>query len=596
MKRITFLLLSVLSIQLYARETTIFSVSGIYYKITSDINRTVEVTANTNSCALYSGDIVIPDSVEYNGIYYKVTALGSRAFSLGTIRSLVLPLSLQTIGSECFAGATLPEVITLSDSLKEIKYAAFWATTGTNVVSIPAATRIISERAFADMYNLRQINVDTASIYYMSIDGVMYSKDSTKLLACPRTKSGSFVIPYGVKYIESFAFESCSINTVEVPNTVTTIKNSAFSECATLRTLHIPASVTNIEGGAFRVCTNLTKLTVDSLNQNYTVVDKVLYSINMDTLKNHSTARDTVRVLEGVKVIDFDAFAGLSTMKYVILPESVIKISEEAFISSNLRGISLSPRLQEIRAYAFFGCTLLSGEIEIPNTVKEIGIGAFYGAGMDAVRMSDSVKVIPREAFAYCSNLDVYTGGASVERIEEYAFRSCGRFAKNIVFPPSLRVVEDVAFVFTDIETVEFTGVVDTIGQINLGDIEKLILVNTTPPYSNGKIANSCDSIIIPCGATQAYLSNSNWSSYSYIEDCDGIEENDPQSAVQVVAQHNSIDVYNAENYAVAIYDVMGRCHASESATGQSIRHYPLHTVGVYVVHINGKGYKVVVR
>ena len=152
-------------------------------------------------------------------------------------------MSLQTIGSECFAGATLPEVITLSDSLKEIKYAAFWATTGTNVVSIPAATRIISERAFADMYNLRQINVDTASIYYMSIDGVMYSKDSTKLLACPRTKSGSFVIPYGVKYIESFAFESCSINTVEVPNTVTTIKNSAFSECATLRTLHIPASV-----------------------------------------------------------------------------------------------------------------------------------------------------------------------------------------------------------------------------------------------------------------------------------------------------------------------------------------------------------------
>ena len=580
---------------MYAREETIFSVGSIFYKITSEINRTVEVTANTNSCSFYSGNFVIPDSVEYNGIHYRVTALGSRAFTSSTIRSLVLPISLQTIESECFVGATLPEVITFPDSLKEIKYAAFWATVGTNVISIPAATRTIRERAFADMYNLRQINVDTANPYYMSIDGVMYSKDSTRLLACPRLKSETFVIPYGVKYIESFAFESCKISNVKIPNTVTTIKNSAFSECESLRTLHIPVSVTNIEGGAFRICTNLTNFTIDSLNTNYTIVDDALYSINMDTLKNHSTARDTVRVLDGVKVIDLDAFAGLKKIKYVIMPESVIKILEEAFQSSNLRGISFSPRLQEIRAYAFFGCTLLTGGIEIPNTVKKIGMGAFYGAAINSVKMSDSVKIIQREAFAYCSKLNSYTGGASVERIEEAAFRDCGSFAKNIVFPPSLRVIEDCAFIFTEIKTVEFTDIVDTIGQSNFGDIKKLILVNPTPPYSR-KAVNSCDSIIIPCGATQAYLSNPNWSSYNYTEDCDGIEDIDPQSAVQVVAQHKAVDVYNAENYSVAIYDLMGRCHTAEPATGYNLRHYTLPSSGVYIVRVNGKGYKVVVQ
>ena len=91
-------------------------------------------------------------------------------------------------------------------------------------------------------------------------------------------------------------------------------------------------------------------------------------------------------------------------------------------------------------------------------------------------------------------------------------------------------------------------------------------------------------------------MSDPNWSSYNYEEDCGGVEEIDPQSAVRVVAQHHAIDVHNAEEYAVAIYDAMGRCHAAEPATGQSLRHYPLPTAGVYVVHINGKGYKVVVR
>ena len=595
MKKITFLLFIALSIQLYAREETIFSVGNLYYRVTSALERTVEVTSTQIVCGYYSGDIVVPDSVEYNGTYYKVTALGDEAFSYASINSLVLPIGVQTIGENCFSGARLPVSLVLPDSLKIIENGAFFAANAVSIISIPAATRNIQERVFADIISLRQITVDTANKHYMSIEGVLYTKDTTKLLACPLTKSGEFVIPYGVEYIEACAFEECKIDEVIIPNTVRIIKNSAFSECESLRKLHIPASVTSIEGGAFRICTNLTNFTIDSLNPNYTIVDNALYSINMDTLKNHSTAKDTVIILDGVKVIDVDALAGLRRVKYAILSESVVKIGDGAFMSSGIRGIKFSQQLQEIGGYAFFVCNLMAGGIEIPNSVKTIGERAFYGVPINAVRMSDSVKVIEKEAFFGCNNLNSYTGGASVERIEEYAFSECGSFAKNIVFPPSLQVIEEAAFFMTEIETVEFTGIVDTIGEVNFGDIEKLILVNPIPPYSK-KAVNSCDSIIIPCGATQAYLSNSNWSSYSYIEDCDGIEENDPQSAVQVVAQHNSIDVYNAENYAVAIYDLMGRCHTAEPATGQGLRHYPLPTAGVYVVHINGKGYKVVVR
>ena len=223
-----------------------------------------------------------------------------------------------------------------------------------------------------------------------------------------------------------------------------------------------------------------------------------------------------------------------------------------------------------------------------------LGGHVFSASGLETVVMSDSVKVIPYRAFQYCQRLRSYTGGSSVERIGEYAFSVCGSFAKNLVFPSTLKVIENMAFLSTNIQTVEFTGIIDTIGYSNFGDIRKFILINPTPPYSI-KALNSCDSIIIPCGATEAYMSNHSWDRYSYIEDCDGVEEN-PMAAVKVTAGYHSIEVLNAEGCSVAIYDVMGRCHASEGATGQNIRHYSLPTAGMYVVRVNDRGYKVVVR
>ena len=223
-----------------------------------------------------------------------------------------------------------------------------------------------------------------------------------------------------------------------------------------------------------------------------------------------------------------------------------------------------------------------------------LGGHVFSASGLETVVMSDSVKVIPYGAFQYCQRLRSYTGGSSVERIGEYAFSVCGSFAKNLVFPSTLKVIENMAFLSTNIQTVEFTGIIDTIGYSNFGDIRKFILINPTPPYSI-KALNSCDSIIIPCGATEAYMSNHSWDRYSYIEDCDGVEET-PQAAVKVTAGYRSIEVLNAEGYSVAIYDVMGRCIVNEPANGLTHRHYSVPAAGVYVVRVNDRGYKVVVR
>ena len=357
--------------------------------------------------------------------------------------------------------------------------------------------------------------------------------------------------------------------------------------------MHIPASVSHMGGGLFKGCHNLKSLTIDSLNQYYKIVDTAVYSINMDTLISHHLATGNVEVPGGVKVVAEDAFS-LSKVENVELPEGLILIKDGAFgDAKTLRSVTFPQTLKKIGFWAFSSCERLE-TIDIPNSLTSIGASAFDGcSSLRTARMSDSIKVIPSMLFYGCIRLDTYTGGNSVERIEDVAFTNTK--IKTMVFPETLKVIGDQAFYYTPIDSLKFIGIIDTIGRGNFGDLNTLVLVNPTPPFTYHRIANSIFKTIIPCGATDAYMSDSNWSSYSYTEDCDGVEEN-PMAAVKVTAGYRSIEVLNAEGYPVAIYDIMGRCHVSEGATGQNIRHYSLPTAGMYVVRVNDRGYKVVVR
>ena len=91
-----------------------FEVDGIYYKIMSD--GTVEVTYKDYSYNSYSGDIVIPSTVTYDGVTYTVTRIGNRAFctpyvSTG-LTSVTIPETVTYIGFQAFAGCTALVTIT----------------------------------------------------------------------------------------------------------------------------------------------------------------------------------------------------------------------------------------------------------------------------------------------------------------------------------------------------------------------------------------------------------------------------------------------------------------------------------------------------
>ncbi len=590
------LLLTVFSVGIKAQSSDYdFQAGVLFYKITRP-GQEVAVVKDPNSCNLYMGDIVIPDSVLHDGVWYKVTSLGEEVFMLSGLNSLSMPNTIKSIGEGCFMGAVFPSSYELKfpDSLRTIGDVAFTYTENIKQIFIPSLVETIGEDVFGRSSDLNYIGVDTNNQYYTSIDGVLYSKDTTSIISVPTNKSGVFSIPYGVEVIDNFAFDGCKIASVDIPTSVMRIKSAAFSSCKSLSEVHIPASVSNIEGGAFRASENLYNLTIDSLNIYYKVLDYCIYSMNMDTFVCCLVPiGDTLRVRDGVEVVAAHSFSGLKKLRVVILPDGVREIKHYVFLQSKLRAVYLPETLKSIDSASFYGCSDLK-ELCIPNSVTTIGKEVFASSGIRTIVMSDSVKVIPYAAFEGCA-LESYHGGAAVERIEDLAFYYCIMFNGEIVFPETLRYIGDQAFDFTGISDVEFTGVIDTIGPYNFGNLRTMILKNTEPPFVTRKVADNIFKTIIPCGATEAYMADPNWSSYSYTEDCDGVEEG-VESNVKVTSHYRSIEVLNAEGCHVAIYDAMGRCHISEGATGQNIRHYSLPTAGVYVVRVNDRGYKVVVR
>lgn len=127
-----------------------------------------------------------------------------------------------------------------------------FAQTGLGCLHIPASITDIKPNAFK-FSGFNKIEVDKNNLNYTSINGVLFSKDKTVLLAYPKENSTtSYIIPDGVKIIESTAFMGTSnLNSIVIPDGVTTIKENAFYLCSNLKNVSIPTSVKSIGRDAF---------------------------------------------------------------------------------------------------------------------------------------------------------------------------------------------------------------------------------------------------------------------------------------------------------------------------------------------------------
>ena len=367
-------------------------------------------------------DVVIPD--EIGG--YPVTAIAEKAFQLNkTVRSFTIGSKIRSIGS-C---------------------------------------------AFARCASLTNIYVDRANPYYQSIDGVLYSGDGKTLLSYPTAKAySSYPVASGTETIGEYAFFHSKVQTVFLPDTVSTIGDyafyyaselssinfptaltsigdSAFFACQSLTAVDIPATITQIGPSAWAACTSLPAITVAAENPNYTAVDGVLYTKDMTVLKVYPYAKSGVTFTVPDSVVELEAYAFAYTgMQSIDGCANLRAIGDSAFYSCTaLKSLPDAPKLETIGERAFYSCKALTS-LSFPDSMRSIGEYAF--AWCTAVKTFDSgngLQDTGKYSVYYCTALTTVRLGSGMKTIGEYAFYKCSRLA-NVDFGTSVREIGSCAF------------------------------------------------------------------------------------------------------------------------------------------------------
>ncbi|MBO5865889.1 MAG: leucine-rich repeat domain-containing protein, partial [Bacteroidaceae bacterium] len=141
-----------------------FEVDGIYYNILSSANNAVEVTYKGDYSSSYSyeytGSVVIPESVTYNGRTYSVTSIGDGTFcNCNGLTSITIPNSVTSIGSSAFSGCSGLTSVEIPNSVTSIGNYTFHGCTGLTSITIPDSVTSIGESAFYYCTKLTSITI-----------------------------------------------------------------------------------------------------------------------------------------------------------------------------------------------------------------------------------------------------------------------------------------------------------------------------------------------------------------------------------------------------------------------------------------------------
>ena len=167
-------------------------------------------------------------------------------------------------------GRNIHGYVKVRDGETEIDYMAFVCRTGLTGITIPDSVTGIGWYTFFGCIRLTSINICDNNPYYLSIDGVLFSKEKTAIIILyPAGRIGAYTIPANITRIGKCAFSDCtSLTSVTIPNSVTEMGYSAFEGCTGLKSITIPDSVTKIGDSAFEGCAGLTSVTIpDSVTE-----------------------------------------------------------------------------------------------------------------------------------------------------------------------------------------------------------------------------------------------------------------------------------------------------------------------------------------
>lgn len=247
-----------------------------------------------------------------------------------SLRSVKLASTVKTIGNIAFSGCTSLTSIDIPEGVVTLEGGTFVDCSSLVQVNIPKTVTSMGLELFSGCYALASITVHEDNPSFKSVDGILFNKNMTKLIAYPQNKQGQ-------KYT--------------VPDTVTDIGYKAFEEARNLIYVYLPDNIKNIGHNAF-FSTIMQHLPENQYNGGFYLGD---YFILQTDKKMTST---TLR--EGTKVIADGAFTGACEMVAVNIPDGVTHIGDDAFAwMKKLHTVSIPKSVTYISDSAFYDCPVL---------------------------------------------------------------------------------------------------------------------------------------------------------------------------------------------------------------------------------------------
>lgn len=328
-----------------------FEVDGIFYKKFGTRQAVVTYKGDNYDSKAYSGKIVIPEEVTYEGTTYSVTSIADYAFwECRSVTSVTIPNSIVSINPWAFG------------------YCSFTS------ITIPASVTRIADLAFCDCSLLREYKVDSKNPQYKSFDGAIYDSSLSKLLFVPSARVNELKFPASLTILGDYAFYACrALTSFSIPEGVSEVGKMAFLECTSLASISFPKSLTSIYANSFFGCPALKEFIVDTDNPKWKSIDGVVYTADATKLALVPRGLENEFVVpDWVESIGAYAFYDCESLTSITIPRSVTSIGSAAFLEcqSLKKVICLNPEPPELS-------NLLMKDLDVTLYVPEGSVDAY---------------------------------------------------------------------------------------------------------------------------------------------------------------------------------------------------------------------------
>ena len=452
------------------------------YKVTDETNKECMVGTDKSSLGLAcetstTGTVTIPSNV--NG--YSVTSIGFGAFDQCRISGISIPNTVRTIYGRAFNDCLYLHSIYIPSSVTDI------------------AASSSSNYAFSPKY-LTNIVVADGNSTYDSRNGcnaIIKKSTGTLIYGCDNT-----IIPNDIDQIGPWAFSGCNgLTDVTIPNGIWRICERAFASCPNLVSVTIPESVTRIDSYAFGGCSNLSDIDIPQS------------ILGLGTSVFNGTAWEK-NLPDGLKYIGKVVYKYIGTMPEntsIVIKEGTTSICGNAFTNgSNLISVSIPNSVTNIGEGAFMYCGFSS--VTIPSSVTIIGKGAFWSCyNLTSVIAKRPTPININNVFSDVDKITLYVPYGSKEKYEkDYYWK---QFKEIIEMKDNITIAAAGIGTYCSTQALDFSGTDDIKAYIvsafkpSTGEVT-LTRITDVPANTGIVVKGDADTYSIPWGPGETIVSN----------------------------------------------------------------------------------------